>query len=210
MKSYIESMIRGFRGVLRNFIHSNGLYYNRSHSQLIYAVRTIMAEVSKTPIVKACCHAANRLEELHELSDGLERCQKSLNDYLNTKRNAFPRFFFISDDELLSILGSSEPECVQEHMIKMFDNIASLQLVKAINQEMSATAMVSSEGEIMQFRQSVLATGRVEEWMTRVEAEMKSTNRLITKEAIYYYSSKGSRWVWLEKLSLGQVRCYRT
>lgn len=65
------------------------------------------------------CHANNRLMDLELISEGLERCQKSLNDYLDSKRNAFPRFFFISDDELLSILGSSDPECVQEHMIKV-------------------------------------------------------------------------------------------
>ncbi len=53
------------------------------------------------------------------ISNGLEKCQKSLNDYLDSKRNAFPRFFFISDEELLSILGSSECTCVQEHMIKV-------------------------------------------------------------------------------------------
>lgn len=29
------------------------------------------------------------------------------------------RFYFISTDELLSILGSSEADCVQEHMIKV-------------------------------------------------------------------------------------------
>lgn len=57
--------------------------------------------------------------DLEMISEGLEKCQKSLNDYLDSKRNAFPRFFFISDDELLSILGSSDPECVQEHMIKV-------------------------------------------------------------------------------------------
>ena len=78
-----------------------------------------MTETHKTPIIKTACHAPNRLEELQMLSNELENCQKSLNDYLDSKRNAFPRFFFISDDELLSILGSSDCECVQEHMIKV-------------------------------------------------------------------------------------------
>ena len=78
-----------------------------------------MTDTAKTPNIKQACHANNRLQDLEMVSAGLERCQKSLNDYLDSKRNAFPRFFFISDDELLSILGSSDPECVQEHMIKV-------------------------------------------------------------------------------------------
>lgn len=79
----------------------------------------IMSETMKDLSIKKCCLVPNRLSDLQNLSEGLERCQKSLNDYLDSKRNAFPRFFFISDDELLSILGSSEPTCVQEHMIKV-------------------------------------------------------------------------------------------
>lgn len=78
-----------------------------------------MGETLRDPVIKKCCEAPNRLKELQNISDGLEKCQKSLNDYLDSKRNAFPRFFFISDDELLSILGSSDPLCVQEHMIKV-------------------------------------------------------------------------------------------
>ena len=78
-----------------------------------------MNETAKQPNIKMACHAQNRLSDLQNLSQGLEKCQKSLNDYLDSKRNAFPRFFFISDDELLSILGSRDPECVQEHMIKV-------------------------------------------------------------------------------------------
>lgn len=78
-----------------------------------------MTDTNKTPIIKIACHVPNRLSDLQNLSAGLEKCQKSLNDYLDSKRNSFPRFFFISDDELLSILGSSDPECVQEHMIKV-------------------------------------------------------------------------------------------
>ena len=79
----------------------------------------IMSDTSKRPLVYEACHAENRLQDLEMLSIGLEKCQKSLNDYLDSKRNAFPRFFFISDEELLSILGSHECTCVQEHMIKV-------------------------------------------------------------------------------------------
>ena len=152
-----------------------------------------MSETSKQPNIKIACHVQNRLSDLEGLSAGLEKCQKSLNDYLDSKRNAFPRFFFISDDELLSILGSSDPECVQEHMIKMFDNIASLRFTKGPNSETIASAMVSGEGEFMDFRNPVPAEGRVEDWMTDVLNEMRNANRLITKEAVFYYCDSKTR-----------------
>lgn len=78
-----------------------------------------MDETVKDPTIKKCCETPNRLSDFHHINNVLEKCQKSLNDYLDSKRNAFPRFFFISDDELLSILGSSSALCVQEHMIKV-------------------------------------------------------------------------------------------
>ncbi|XP_030648846.1 dynein heavy chain 10, axonemal [Chanos chanos] len=159
--------------------------------------KKIMTDTTRDPGIKKCCLVPNRLTDLQSLSDGLERCQKSLNDYLDSKRNAFPRFFFISDDELLSILGSSEPTAVQEHMIKMYDNIASLRFDVGGNGETVAGALVSAEGEVMDLRQPVPAEGRVEEWMTAVLLEMRRTNRLITKEAIYNYERHKSRVDWM-------------
>ncbi|CAH8588474.1 Dynein heavy chain 10, axonemal [Schistosoma haematobium] len=163
--------------------------------------KKIMFETNKLPNVKTCCLVSGRLNELTILGEGLERCQKSLNNYLDSKRNAFPRFFFISDDELLSILGSSDCECVQEHMIKMFDNIASLKFSKQSSKSGSnfveMTAMNSAEGEVMEFRQPQPVTGNVENWMTAMEQEMKRSNRLITKEAVFYYRSSKSRVEWM-------------
>ncbi|XP_077015711.1 dynein axonemal heavy chain 10 isoform X3 [Tamandua tetradactyla] len=159
--------------------------------------KRIMGETLKDPVIKRCCEAPNRLSELQNISEGLEKCQKSLNDYLDSKRNAFPRFFFISDDELLSILGNSDPLCVQEHMIKMYDNIAALRFNDGESGEKLVSAMISAEGEVMQFRKIIRAEGRVEDWMTAVLNEMRRTNRLITKEAIFRYCEDRSRVDWI-------------
>ena len=75
----------------------------------------------------------------------------------------------------------------------MFDNIAKLRFQEGSSKEMMAGAMISSEGEVMDFRQPIAAEGRVEDWMTNVLNEMRRTNRLITKEAIFRYGGDCSR-----------------
>ncbi|GFO07644.1 dynein heavy chain 10, axonemal [Plakobranchus ocellatus] len=183
----------------------------------ISEVLEIMEATNDNPNIRACTHVENRLEELMSLSDGLEKCQKSLNDYLDSKRNAFPRFFFLSDDELLSILGSSDPECVQEHIIKMYDNIALLGFQKNPSnpKDMLVYSMISSEKEVMDFRGAVHTSDRVESWMLEVLAEMRRTNRLITKEAIFYYCYKKTRYfccyrwllyIWADNVKRFEIR----
>lgn len=61
--------------------------------------------------------------------------------------------------------------------------------------ETVAGAMVSAEGEVMELKKPVPVEGRVEEWMTGVLLEMRKTNRLITKEAIFRYCEDRSRYV---------------
>eukprot|EP00762_Andalucia_godoyi_P000034 ANDGO_02412.mRNA.1 Dynein-1-alpha heavy chain len=157
------------------------------------AFAKIMSDTHKTTNVLEACSFEGRLTQLQDMAAQLDMCQKGLSDYLETKRNAFPRFFFISDDELLSILGSSDPKAVQEHMLKMFDNCAALRFGKNAT---SIIGMQSSENEVYDFRTMVKAEGPVEKWLNAVQDEMRRTLRAVLKESTFFYAKK-DRIAWM-------------
>jgi dynein heavy chain len=164
----------------------------------------LMENTAKNPNVYTQCfqdasRAEERTKELEDIYKDLDGCQKKLSNYLDAKKNDFPRFFFISDDELLSILGSSDPEAIQPHMLKLYDNCKSLIFGRG-NQ---IGGMVSEEGESFNFLTPVKPDGAVELWMNKVDEMMKETLQQITKEAVYYFS-KTERIIWC-KDQIGMV-----
>lgn len=48
-------------------------------------------------------------ETLQQMLQQLDICQKALSNFLEDKRSAFPRFYFIGDDDLLEV--SKSPSC---------------------------------------------------------------------------------------------------
>ncbi|XP_051175007.1 dynein axonemal heavy chain 10 [Leptopilina boulardi] len=159
--------------------------------------RKIMLDTSKRLNVLECCSIVGRKEEFEALSAGLEKCQKSLTEYLNSKRAIFPRFNFISDDELLGILGSTEPNVIQEHIGKMFDNLRKFRLGPDLEGKIIASALISNENEIMEFRNAIFAEGKIEEWMVLALLEMRKSNRYLTKKAVYSYGKRRPRTEWM-------------
>jgi dynein heavy chain len=107
---------------------------------------------------------------------------------------SFPRFYFISNDDLLQILGSSDPKAIQPFLLSLFDNCKRLVFGKG---DKVLVGMVSDEGEEYSFESPVKPEGKVEDWMTKVDEEMKSTLRLITKKAVYEYA-KEQRIKWIQ------------
>ena len=74
-----------------------------------------MTQLYKDPNAKRGTHSDSLLSLLTSMNGTLEAIQRSLDMYLETKRQFFPRFYFLSNDDLLEILGQSKnPEAVRE------------------------------------------------------------------------------------------------
>lgn len=70
--------------------------------------KILMQRVHKIPNVMRTLKQVNNLNEnLNRDNETLDEIQKQLEKYLETKRAAFPRFYFLSNDELLGILAKS-------------------------------------------------------------------------------------------------------
>jgi dynein heavy chain, axonemal len=92
--------------------------------------RVFMTKVSKqSNVMKTLKNNNNLNENLENYNQILDEIQKQLERYLETKRRAFPRFYFLSNDELLEILANSnELDIIQQHLRTCFDNIMRLDI----------------------------------------------------------------------------------
>ncbi|CAM39839.2 putative dynein heavy chain [Leishmania braziliensis MHOM/BR/75/M2904] len=125
----------------------------------------------------------------------LEKVLISLEKKLEEKRRAFPRFYFLSNDDLLDLLAKAKtPELMMPHMLKMFDGIKSLTL----SAQNDITHMNSMEGEQVELgHQGIKARGPVESWMDLLEREMFSTLRHRAQRCLEDYEACQDRTDWM-------------
>ena len=95
------------------------------------------------PQIITFCDNEELKEQWIKSNAELERVQKNLADYLETKRTAFARFYFLSNDELISILSQTkDPNAVQPHLRKCFEAVHAITMQGS---ECEMTEMISGE-----------------------------------------------------------------
>ncbi|CAF0750041.1 unnamed protein product [Didymodactylos carnosus] len=158
--------------------------------------KEIMSNAVKDAHVLVATDQEGMLAKLKEAHRLLEEIQKGLANYLEKKRLFFPRFFFLSNEELLEILSETkDPLRVQPHLKKCFEGINRLEF----NEQQEITAMISVEKEVVQFKLKInpsKARGMVEKWLIQVEDQMLLSIRMIIKEALAAYE-KRDRKLWV-------------
>uniref|UniRef100_A0A2C9JD05 AAA+ ATPase domain-containing protein n=1 Tax=Biomphalaria glabrata TaxID=6526 RepID=A0A2C9JD05_BIOGL len=146
--------------------------------------KDVMLKCAKNPKVLEICTTKGVLEKLIDSNEFLDKINRGLNAYLEKKRLFFPRFFFLSNDEMLEILSETkDPLRVQPHLKKCFEGINKLDF----NSELIISGMFSKEGESVPFSYTIdtnEAKGSVEKWLLQVQDCMLVSVRDVIEESI--------------------------
>lgn len=166
--------------------------------------KEMMKDVFLKPRALEACTLV-RYKLLDDWNTKMEIVQKKLDDFVEGKRKLYPRFYFLSNDELLNLVASTSNKTLQPKKIvessnlylrKVFENVYTLDLNES-NGEVQK--ILSAEGEELKvFSKGVrVRGGPVEEWFEHLENEgMKDAVRRHIKQALNDYEETGrGNWV---------------
>ncbi|XP_054432748.1 dynein axonemal heavy chain 14 [Pteronotus mesoamericanus] len=154
-------------------------------SQVLSMWKEMMLKIQNKLDVLRIATSTGVLEILQNCNISLEYVKKSLEDYLEIKRMAFPRLYFLSNAELLDILAKSwNPESVQPHLVKCFENIKQLLIGKQEIGPPAVMMLISAEGEALVLPKKIRIRNAVEQWLVNVEKSMFDVLKKFVKEGV--------------------------
>ncbi|XP_061574307.1 dynein axonemal heavy chain 11 [Cololabis saira] len=192
--AYLESIFKGCDDICQQ-LPTDALRFQAIDAEF----QELMLDIAMIKNVIAATSKPHLFQKLDSLQQRLALCEKALAEYLETKRIAFPRFYFISSTNLLDILSKgSRPMEVTVHLSKLFDNMSDLEFAKTepLHNPKSAVGMYSKEGEFVTFETECCCYGPVEVWLACLEDSMKKCIRGLLSEALSVYEDRPrEQWI---------------
>ncbi|CAM9765035.1 unnamed protein product, partial [Hapterophycus canaliculatus] len=132
-------------------------------------VKGLLISLWEKKSVRDGCNTEGYLEKLESIQEQLELCKKSLADFLDGRRRQFPRYYFVSEADLLDILSNgSDPNKILVHTPKVYLCCKTLILGDELmpSGRPKAVRLVSGVGsEEVEFEPAIPLEGKVEIYM---------------------------------------------
>jgi dynein heavy chain len=131
-------------------------------------VKRILADAFKKKVCLDYCGQDWVFTDLERVEKELAVCEKALLDFMDSKRRAFPRFYFVAQNDLLDILSNgNNPGKIMIHMPKIFQAIDTLELDDTRGEDRPhATGIHSSVGkEFVDFDEHLKLERKVENYL---------------------------------------------
>lgn len=180
---YLEGVFTGNADIKHLLPMESGRFQNINSE--FFAV---MKKVYKSPFVLDVLSINGVQKSLERLADLLNKIQKALGEYLEKERVSFPRFYFVGDEDLLEIIGNSNDVLrVAKHFKKMFAGLSGL----IMDDDNNIVGFSSKEGEEVRLKKEInlIKTPKINDWLTALETNMKSTLAELLSEAVEQFET---------------------
>ena len=165
------------------------------------SVQSCLKRAWKVQLVKDAFNEDGLNDKLEFIQEQLDLCKKSLADFLDGRRRQFPRYYFISEADLLDILSNgSTPEKILTHVPKVYLSTKTLvfsDVERSATDRPIAIEFIAGVGsEICSFEPPVPLEGKVEIYMqTILDAQKKSIFQTVKRSILRYCELPREEWV---------------
>ena len=187
------------------FIHSDEVKRELPEDATRFAtidvsVKDSLKKAYKIRNIKDAFNEEGLQAKLEGIQEQLEMCKKSLKDFLEGRQRQFPRYYFVSEADLLDILSNgSQPHKVLQHVSKVYLSTKTFTLGDELtpNNRPIATEFVAGVGvEVCEFEPPVPLEGKVEIYMqTVLDAQKLSIFQTVKRSLVRYNELSRPEWL---------------
>lgn len=140
----------------------------------------IVQHVRSNTRLLAVCSYETLLEDLEECNSELEMILLAVKKYIDDKRKVIPRFYYLSDDEVLTLLATPNFEVFANNFVKVLAHIARVESRRVADADVGEQdamteicnfhglqiyGTVGEDGDILLLPTPVMCAGPMESWI---------------------------------------------